>query len=126
MADPIIDRKNIDRNKTTLKEGRDRFVSNSLDTYCCPEIIIIKNEIGKDLFNMLATTLLGDYKEKGLRIIGDVTYPYYVLTMDWITSGCHFGVWEYFDHIPDDLIDTEKMESDFEGFRLWLQTLFIV
>jgi len=125
MTDQNIDRKNIDRKKPTFKEERDKFVSNPLDIYCCPEIIIIKNDLGKSLFNELVTSLLGDYKEKGLRLVGDVTYPYYVLTLDWITSGCHFGVWEYYDHFPNDLFDIEMMEDDFDTFRLWLETIIV-
>jgi len=124
MTDHIIDIKNIDRKKITFKEGQDRFISNSQDIFCSPELIIIKNDIGKYVFNKLATCLRG-YKEKGIGIIGDVTYPYYVLTMDWITCGCHFGIWEYYDDIPDDLVDIEKMEDDFESFRQRLETLLL-
>lgn len=119
----IIDRANIDREKGTFKEDRSRFISNSMEIYCSPEIIIIKNDIGRDLFNQLAAKLLCDYKEKGIRPIGDVAYPYYVLNMDWITTGCQFGVWEYFDHQPNEIIDCKSMEDDFEAFKLYLEPL---
>lgn len=121
MNAPIIDIKNIDSKKITFKERRDRFISNSQDIFFSPELIVIKNDAGKYVFNRLAAYLKTDYKEKGIRIISDVKYPYYVLTMDWITCGCRFGIWEYYDDIPDDLVDIKKMEDDFENFKQRLE-----
>ncbi len=120
----LIDRKNIDRKKITFKERQKRFISNSHNIFYDPELIIIKNDSGKYVFNQLAAYLCGDYKEKGIRRIGGVTYPYYVLTLSLITCGCHFGMWEYYENIPDDFVDIETMEDDFENFRQRLETLF--
>lgn len=126
MKAAIIDIKNIDSKKVIFKERRDRFISNSQDIFSNPELIVIKNDAGKYVFNRLAAYLKHDYKEKGIRIIGDVKYPYYVLTMDWITCGCRFGIWEYYDAIPDELVDIKKMEDDFENFKQRLEAFDIL
>ncbi|MDH5407696.1 MAG: hypothetical protein OEY00_03695 [Gammaproteobacteria bacterium] len=101
------------------------FVSTADDIYSEPEIIVIKNEQGRMVFNQMVK--LFDYKEKGAIALGDdISFPYYVITCDHITAGCRFGVWRYAGNIDSlsESIDTKHMTSDFDNFKEMLVDLF--
>ncbi|MDH5180163.1 MAG: hypothetical protein OEZ39_16010 [Gammaproteobacteria bacterium] len=113
---------NIDR-KTTVFSRTSPYQSDENNTYLDPEVIIIKNGIGRDLFNRMIKQF--DYKEKGAIPIDQVNYPYYVLTCEWLTAGCRFGKWAYFENLDDlsQVVVTEGMTDDFPAFREALMSL---
>jgi hypothetical protein len=106
-----IDRKKVSLSKTT------KYVSTEYEIYCGAKMIIIKNNNGRILFNEYVKFL--DYKEKGIAKLKQISYPYYILSLDWITAGCHFGSWEYFQNINDvsKEIDLESMTDDYEELK---------
>lgn len=62
-------------------------------SYMDPELIILRNDDDRVRFNRMAE--IKNYREM-LTPLGEVAYPYYVLTMDLITCRRRFGVWEYY------------------------------
>jgi len=73
-----IDRKKVSLSKTT------KYVSTEYEIYCGAKMIIIKNNNGRILFNEYVKFL--DYKEKGVAKLQQISYPYYILSLDWITA----------------------------------------
>jgi len=112
----FLNHKCIDRKKASLSETT-KYVSTEYEIYCGAKIIIIKNNNGRILFNEYVKFL--DYKEKGVATLKQISYPYYILSLDWITAGCHFGSWEYFQNINDVAkeIDLESMTDDYEELK---------
>ena len=111
----LVKIENIDRKRVLFPDG-----SNNKDDvgklYCDPEVIIIRNDDGKKVFNELIRYF--NYKEQGAEPLGDIKYPFYILTMTVVTSRLHFGSWKYFANIFDltEVVRTESMEDDFEEF----------
>lgn len=111
LNNECIDRKKVSLSKTT------KYIPTYYEFYLNAEIIIIKNNKGRILFNEFTKFL--DYKEKGIHTLKQISYPYYILSLDWITAGCRFGHWEYFQNI-DDLskeVDLETMMDDYKEFK---------
>lgn len=91
------------------------------------DVIIVKNVQGRILFNRMVGKF--DYKEKGVKPIpADTVYPVYVTSSELITSGCRFGVWEYYTDY-DELakhVNVDNWQDDFIEFqRLLCQLLNI-
>ena len=114
----LIKYENIDRKKVDF-QIKTRFVSNDRELFVDPEVIIIKNESGKRLFDCLVEKLKLNYREKEITLLKNIKYPYYILTMDWITCGCRFGNWGYYQKLEDmdKEIDTNNMRDDFNDFE---------
>lgn len=108
---------NIDRKKCVF-HNTSRFVTTSSDVYSDPEVIIIKTEAGRVLFNRMIR--LFDYKEKGVKPIArNVVYPHYVFTCDCITMGCRFGIWEFhvdIESLAND-VNIDNWQDDFSAFQ---------
>ncbi|HSH70832.1 MAG TPA: hypothetical protein VK997_12985 [Deferrisomatales bacterium] len=115
----LIAAENIDR-KLLAGFTRDTKYHAQGEIYFSPEVVIIKNKEGRRVFNAWMSS--GDFREKGVRQIGDdITYPYYVLSMDWIAAGCRFGIWEHYQSreqlgrqvLLDDMVDDfERLADD--------------
>ncbi|MCJ7541934.1 MAG: hypothetical protein MUO88_19975 [Desulfobacterales bacterium] len=116
ILNKFLNQKSIDRKKVSLSETT-KYVSTEYEIYTGAEIIIIKNNNGRILFNEYVKFL--DYKEKGIGTLKQISYPYYILSLDWITAGCHFGQWEYFQNINDlsKEIDLESMTDNYEDLK---------
>ena len=116
ILNTFLNHKCIDRKRASLSKTT-KYVSTEYEIYSSPEIIVIKNNYGKILFNEYIKFL--DYKEKEIETIKQISYPYYILSLDWITAGCRFGRWEYFQKI-DELskeVNLETMTDDYEEFK---------
>ena len=120
---------NIDRKK--VKFSKDSiYLNDDQIMYFRPELIIVKNENGKILFNRIVDQLndLGSWKEKGLDYIEDNSeFPYFILTMDMITCGIRFGLWvDYGNDIPrlSNEILLEELQDDYISFKYDIEHLF--
>lgn len=121
----FLEIENIDRKCAEFKSTTS-YHSTLDDIYSDPEVIIIKNDHGRVVFNALVK--LFDYKEKGVvPITQDINYPYYILTCDWITAGCRFGMWRYFEDIESlqKEVDIDSLQDDFDNFRELLLGLLV-
>lgn len=116
ILNTFLNPKCIDRKKASLSETT-KYVSTEYEIYTGAKIIIIKNNNGRILFNEYVKFL--DYKEKGIGTLKQISYPYYLLSLDWITAGCRFGSWEYFQNINDlsKEIDLESMTDDYKELK---------
>ncbi len=120
---------NIDRKMVEFSENS-QFCYNKQSHFYQPEIIIVKNENGKMLFNHLMNLLSdkGGYKEKGIECIEDnIQYPYYVLSMDEISCGMRWGLWLHYGNDYSALskeILIEEMTNDFDNFAIDIRNLF--
>ena len=122
---------NIDRKMVEFSENS-QFCNDKNSLYYKPEIIIVKNENGKMLFNSLMNLLnnKGRHKENGLKCIEDnIQYPYYVLSMDEISCGIRWGLWLHYGNDYSALskeILIEEMTNDFDNFVNDIKNLFQV
>ena len=113
----LIKAENIDNKKSSFLTCS-KFQSNEHELFVSPEVIILYNHLGKMVFNEFIK--YSDYKEKGAKAIKSILdYPYYILTCSWISAGCHFGIWEYFDDVDklSKQIDIQNMEDNFDNFK---------
>ena len=121
---------NIDRKKVTFSKDS-TYLSNDQISYFSPELIIVKNENGKILFNRIVDQLkndLGSWKEKGMDYIEDnPEFPYFILSMDMITCGTRLGFWEHYGNDISRLsneILLEDLQDDFIAFKNDIEDLF--
>jgi hypothetical protein len=113
---------NIDRKMVKFSKDS-KYLKN--DQIICyePELIIIKNENGIILFNKIMNYLedFGNSKEKGLEYIEDnVEFPYYVISMDMISCGIRWGLWEHYGNDISSLsneILLEEQQDNFINFK---------
>jgi hypothetical protein len=120
-----IDRKKVKFSKDSIYRNDDQIM------YFRPELIIVKNENGKILFNRIVDRLkndLGSWKEKGINYIeGKPEFPYFILTMDMITCGIRFGCWARYGNDISSLsneILLEEQEDDYINFKNDIERLF--
>jgi hypothetical protein len=113
MFEDFIDVHNIDRKEAVFR-AETRYASDDINIYSSPEVVIVKNEAGRTLFNELARRF--DYREKDAQPIRDgVAFPVYMLRVSHVTAGCHFGLWEQFpslDELAKEVI-LDEMKDDF-------------
>ncbi len=120
-----IDRKKVEFSKNSIYRNDDQI------SYFCPELIIVKNENGKILFNKIVDQLkndLGSWKEKGMDYIEDnPEFPYFILSMDMITCGIRFGYWAHYGNDISSLsneILLEEQQDDYINFKNDIERLF--
>lgn len=120
---------NIDRKKAGFSMDSKYLKADQID-YIEPELIIIKNEYGKIIFNKIMNQLkdFGGSKEKGIEYIEDNSkFPYYVISMDMISCGMRWGLWE---HYGNDLLKLskeilmEELQDDYISFNNEIERLF--
>ena len=120
---------NIDRKKVKFSKDS-KYFNNDQINYIEPELIIIKNENGKILFNKIVNHLkdFGSSKEKGIEYIEDnAEFPYFVISMDMITCGIRFGFWEDYGNDISRLsneILLEELQDDYISFKYDIERLF--
>lgn len=120
---------NIDRKMVKFSKDS-KYLKN--DQIICyePELIIIKNENGIILFNTIVNHLkdFGTSKEKGIEYIEeDAKFPYYVISMDMITCGIRWGLWEHYGNDISSLsnqILLDEMQDDFVNFKNDIENIF--
>jgi hypothetical protein len=116
MFKDLIAINNIDRKKAIFR-AETRYASDDMSIYSLPEVVIVKNDAGRTLFNEFARRL--DYREKNAQPIRDgAAFPVYMLRVSLITAGCCFGLWEQFPSL-DELakeIMLDEMKDDFAPF----------
>jgi len=104
---------NIDRKEAVFR-AETRYASDDINIYSSPEVVIVKNDAGRTLFNELVRRF--DYREKGAQPIRDgAAFPVYMLRVSHIAAGCHFGIWEQFpslDELAKEVI-LDEMKDDF-------------
>jgi hypothetical protein len=120
-----IDRKKVEFSKNSIYRNDDQI------SYFRPELIIVKNENGKILFNRIVNQLkndFGSWKEKGIDYIeGKPEFPYFILTMDMITCGIRFGCWAHYGNDISSLsneILLEEQKDDYINFKNDIERLF--
>jgi hypothetical protein len=120
-----IDRKKVEFSKDSIYRNDDQIM------YLGPELIIVKNENGKILFNRIVDRLKNDrlsWKEKGMDYIEDnPEFPYFILTMDMIYCGTRFGCWAHYGNDISRLsneILLEEQEDDYINFKNDIERLF--
>ena len=121
--------KNIDRKKVKFSKDS-KYLNNDQINYIEPELIIIKNENGKILFNKIVNHLkdFGNSKEKGIEYIEDnAEFPYFVVSMDMISCGIRWGLWEHYGNDTSSLsneILLEELQDDYINFKNDIEHLF--
>jgi hypothetical protein len=129
-AEDCLNIENIDRKKVNFTAGSIYLKDKQTPCYL-PELIIIKNEKGKILFNKIAHRLkkAGAAKEKNIELIeGRIEFPYYVLSMDVISCGLRWGRWEHYGNNSSALaeeIELDNMMDDFISFKDEIECLLI-
>ena len=120
-----IDRKKVKFSKDSIYRNDDQIM------YLRPELIIVKNENGKILFNRIVDRLKNDlrsWKEKGMDYIEDnPEFPYFILTMDMIYCGTRYGYWAHYGNDISRLsneILLEEQEDDYINFKNDIERLF--
>ena len=99
VFEDLIAINNIDR-KTAVFRAETRYASDDIYIYSSPEVVIVKNDAGRTLFNELARRF--DYREKDAQPIRDgAAFPVYMLRVSLITAGCCFGLWEQFPSLDE-------------------------
>ena len=107
-----------------------KYLNNDQLDYIEPELIIIKNEKGKILFNKIIDHLkdIGNSKEEGIEYIGDnAEFPYYVISIDMISCGIRWGLWEHYGNDISSLsneILLEEMQDDYINFKNDIEHMF--
>jgi hypothetical protein len=121
---------NIDRKKVKFSKNS-TYVNNDEISYLLPELIIVKNENGRILFNRIVDQLneLGNsWREKGIGYIkNNSEFPYFILSMDMITCGIRFGYWAYYGNDTSNLsneILLEEQQDDYSNFKNDIERLF--
>ena len=120
---------NIDRKKVRFSKNS-KYLSNDQILYILPELIIVKNKNGAILFNRIVDQLkdLGSWKEKGIDYIEDHSeFPYFILSMNMITCGIRFGLWEDYGNDISRLsneILLEELQNDYISFKYDIERLF--
>ena len=113
MFEDLIAVNNIDRKKAVFR-AETHYASDDINIYSSPEVVIVKNDAGRTLFNELARRL--DYREKDAKPIRDgAAFPVYMLRVSLIAAGCRFGLWEQFrslDELAKEVI-LDEMKDDF-------------
>ena len=120
---------NIDVKKGKFSKDS-KYLNNDQLDYIEPELIIIKNEKGKILFNKIIDHLkdIGNSKEEGIEYIGDnAEFPYYVISIDMISCGIRWGLWEHYGNDISSLsneILLEEMQDDYINFKNDIEHMF--
>jgi hypothetical protein len=113
MFEDLIVVNNIDRKKAVFR-AETRYASDDIRIYLSPEVVIVKNDAGRTLFNELVRRL--DYREKDAQPIRDgAAFPVYMLRVSLIAAGCQFGLWAQFpslDELGKEVI-LDEMKDDF-------------
>jgi hypothetical protein len=116
MFEGLIAVNNIDRKKAVFR-AETRYASDENNIYSSPEVVIVKNDAGRILFNELARRL--DYGEKDAQPIRNgASLPVYMLRVSLITAGCHFGLWAQFPSLEElaKEVILNEMKDDFASF----------
>ena len=122
---------NIDRKKVKFSKNS-KYISNDQTHYILPELIIVKNKNGAILFNRIVDQLkdLGSWKEKGIDYIEiHSEFPYFILSMNMITCGIRFGLWEDYGNDISRLsneILLEELQDDYSSFKCDIDRLFVI
>ena len=113
MFEDLIAVNNIDRKEAVFR-AEARYASDDINIYSSPEVVIVKNDAGRTLFNELVRRF--DHREKDAQPIRDgAAFPVYMLRVSYIAAGCHFGLWEQFsslDELSKEVI-LDEMKDDF-------------
>ena len=116
MFEDLIAVSNIDRKKAVFR-AETRYASDENNIYSSHEVVIVKNDAGRILFNELARRL--DHGEKDAQLIRNgVSLPVYMLRVSLIAAGCHFGLWAQFpslEALAQEVV-LDKMKDDFAAF----------
>ena len=120
---------NIDRKKIKFSKNSTYFNNDDI-IYLMPELIIVKNENGRILFNKIVERLknLDGWKEKGLDYIKNSSeFPYFILSMDMITCGIRFGYWVHYgidiSNLSNEIL-LEEQQDDYNNFKNDIEHMF--
>ena len=121
---------NIDRKKLKFSKNSTYFNNDGI-IYLIPELIIVKNENGRILFNIIVEKLKNldnSWREKGIDYIEKTSgFPYFILSMDMITCGIRFGFWVHYGSDISNLsneILLEEQQADYINFKNDIECLF--
>lgn len=121
---------NIDRKKVKFSKNS-TYLNNDEISYLLPELIIVKNEYGRILFNRIVdqlNDLINSWREKGIGYIKDNSeFPYFILSMDMITCGIRFGYWAHYGNDTSNLsneILLGEQQDDYINFKNDIERLF--
>ncbi len=113
---------NIDCKKIMFKGGKPDFIDR--DTlYFDAELLIIKNALGREVFNSLVSRFHWHNSQAPLKKIE--TYPFYAVTFDMFSGGHHYGRWNYFNDYDSlaENYEADTMADDFDRFRSDMELL---
>ena len=113
----LVTKDSIDCKKVQFK-NESPLISSMEGSCLDPQLIIIKNNEGRQVFNKMVESF--NWREKGIRFLSEYTeYPCYILTMDVIAAGCRFGEWRLYENSEELAIDIDldTATDDFERFE---------
>jgi hypothetical protein len=119
----LVTKLNIDCKK--VRFAMDSPLVGSMEGSCFdPELIIIKNNEGRKIFNKIAKSF--DWREKGIRSLPESTqYPCYILSMEVIAAGIRFGDWRMYENLEELAIDID-LDTATDDFKRFKQDVLLI
>jgi hypothetical protein len=113
---------NIDCKRIMFKGEKPDFVDGKT-IYYDADLLIIKNALGRDVFNSLVSRFHWHNNKTALDEIEN--YPVYAVTFDMFSGGHHYGKWRYFDDYDSlaENFEADTMADDFERFKSDMEQL---